>query len=40
MPLYISFLYEMGILIAYLKGVVLRNSFNTLKDFKKNEWYR
>jgi glycosyltransferase involved in cell wall biosynthesis len=39
-PLYISFLYEMGILIAYLKGVVLRNSFNTLKDFKKNEWYR
>ena len=40
MPFYLFFLYEIGILVAYLKGVVLRNSFNTLKDLKKNEWYR
>jgi glycosyltransferase involved in cell wall biosynthesis len=39
-PFYFSFLYELGILVAYLKGVVLRNSFNALKDFKKDEWYR
>ena len=40
MPFYLAFLYETGILVAYLKGVVLRNSFSAAKNFKKNEWYR
>ena len=40
MPFYLAFLYEIGILVAYLKGVVLRNSFSEAKNFKKNEWYR